>query len=89
MWRGTTDVGNRRVQEAKLRGLQGCNLHFNDLNQREKFELFWLPYLVLMNKFELVIPWWLEHNVFIHLTRVYYLHQVRLHLGVGPFGSPK
>ena len=29
---------------------------------RGEVQCFWLPYLVLLNKFELFIPWWLENR---------------------------
>ena len=32
----------------------------NYLSQGQKIMSFWLPCLVLMNKFELAISWWLE-----------------------------
>ena len=41
------------------------------LSQLENINLFGFPYLVLMNKFELVIPWWLgtEHTVRVHVPQ--------------------
>ena len=37
--------------------------------QSEKFIVVWLPYLALMNEFELAIPWWLEkRDTYTHQT---------------------
>ena len=34
------------------------------LSQWENLKLCWFPYLVLVKKFELFIPWWLENRVY-------------------------
>ena len=39
-------------------------------SQRESFELSGFPHLVLAKKFEVFVPWWLEHRGFCGYTIV-------------------
>ena len=48
---------------GRSEGVSSCLSHVGDyLSQWESFEFVWLPYLLLMNKFEPCLPWWLENR---------------------------
>ena len=73
---GATSAGERchlpgdELLEVLQEGLRGSfkgalclHVFFKGfLSQRDNCKLVWLPYMVLMSKFELLILWWLENR---------------------------
>ena len=74
--RGSEDFLIQRENFGLFCTVALTQLRCGGLSTRSRFGLFWPRYLVLMNKFEFLIPWWVENREKSNTPKLWMPHSI-------------